>query len=73
MNERQAEIVAAGHQIGVSSPITKENLLQEIMATMTHRKKLHSHVNRLESEVSVLQTQYSSHNSNVSLLKFFLE
>lgn len=65
VNERQAEMVAAGHQIGINAPLTKEHLLQEIFATMSHRKKLHSHVNRLESEVSVLQQQYASHHPNI--------
>ncbi|XP_073994483.1 DOT1 like histone lysine methyltransferase grappa isoform X2 [Rhodnius prolixus] len=53
--ERQAEMAVAARQIGISTPLTQEHLLQEIMATMSHRKKLHSHVSRLESEVSVLQ------------------
>lgn len=73
VNERQAEMVAAGHQIGINAPLTKEHLLQEIFATMSHRKKLHSHVNRLESEVSVLQQQYASHHPNVCFKRSFIK
>jgi hypothetical protein len=67
VSERQAEMVAAVRQAGLSSGLTQEQLLQEIFATMSQRKKLHSHVSRLESEVSALQ-QKVAQQPNVNIL-----
>lgn len=55
VGERQAELTATARHIGVSTPLTQEQLLKEILATMSQRKKLRSHVNRLENELNVLE------------------
>lgn len=75
MNERQSEMAIVNRQTSASTPVpsnhlTQEHIMQEIFTTMNQRKKLHSHMSRLESELSNLQqkpvpTVPSSHVNNV--------
>ncbi|KAL1114853.1 hypothetical protein AAG570_007677 [Ranatra chinensis] len=65
VSERQAEMATAARLAGITAPLTQEHLLQEIFATMSQRKKLHSHVNRLESELSALQQKVSQQPASV--------
>ncbi|KAK9497800.1 hypothetical protein O3M35_003722 [Rhynocoris fuscipes] len=62
--ERQAEMAAAARQVGITTPLTQEHLLQEIFNTMSHRKKLNSHVTRLEAEVNLLQQKIAHQQTN---------
>ncbi|KAF6216003.1 hypothetical protein GE061_000340 [Apolygus lucorum] len=66
VTERHTEMITAARSVGITTPLTKEHLLQEIMTTMSQRKKLHSHVNRLESECSALQQKAVLHTSGVN-------
>lgn len=53
--ERQAEMNVAARQLGLPTPLTRDQLLQEIKTTMSSRKKLRSHVSRLETELTALE------------------
>jgi H3 lysine-79-specific histone-lysine N-methyltransferase len=45
------------------SGLTQEYILKEISATLSHRKKLHSKVSRLETEVTALEKVNDEHKS----------
>lgn len=64
--ERQAEINHHARQLGLSMPPTRDQLLKEIMNTMSLKKKLHSQVTQLESDINTLEKQASSPTQNVS-------
>jgi 3-dehydroquinate synthetase len=54
-NERQQQLNAHARQMGLSTPLTQQQLLKEILNTMSQNKKLKSQVNRLESELTTLE------------------
>ncbi|XP_014257379.1 histone-lysine N-methyltransferase, H3 lysine-79 specific-like isoform X2 [Cimex lectularius] len=54
-NDRHQELSETARKAGITTPLTQEHLLQEILSTMTQRKKLHSQVNKLETELTSLQ------------------
>ena len=66
MSERQKEILEKVQKSGIISQtaknqnvdvsgLTQEYILKEISATLSHRKKLHSKVSRLETELTALE------------------
>ncbi|XP_046661209.1 histone-lysine N-methyltransferase, H3 lysine-79 specific isoform X3 [Homalodisca vitripennis] len=53
--DRQSELNASARQAGLPIPLTRDQLLKEIMNTMSQRKKLQSQITRLESEITNME------------------